>query len=123
MFLPARLKVFNNFTRLFKQILTRAGIRDGRFHDLRSTALSKLLANGLSKFDLMNIAGHSKFETTEQFYLAVEDDLVGRARSAATQAFGEFLAPTFADSNAKGQQTQVLTGQSLNKRGRGDSNP
>ncbi len=51
-----------------------------------------MLAKGLSKYDLMTIAGHAKFDTTHQFYLAVEDDLVGRARDAATEGFGEILA-------------------------------
>jgi len=31
----------------------------------------------------MALAGHSKFETTHKFYLAVSDDLVGRARRAS----------------------------------------
>ena len=61
-------------------------------HDLRRTALSMLLAKGLSKYDLMVIAGHAKFETTQQFYLAVEDKLVDRARVATSEGFGEILA-------------------------------
>ena len=106
----ARIKVVNNFTRLFKQILQRAGVKSGQFHDLRRTALSMLLAKGLSKYDLMVIAGHAKFETTQQFYLAVEDKLVDRARVATSEGFGEILAriwhaPCFEGQNEKGQQT------------------
>lgn len=82
----------NNFTRQFKQILKKAGIEKGQFHDLRRTGLSSMLAKGLSKYDLMTIAGHAKFDTTHQFYLAVEDNLVGRARDAANEGFGEILA-------------------------------
>ncbi len=37
-----------------------------------------MFAKGLSKYDLMTIAGHAKFDTTHQFYLAVEDNLVGK---------------------------------------------
>ncbi|MCK5225212.1 MAG: tyrosine-type recombinase/integrase [Planctomycetes bacterium] len=88
----ARIKVVNNFTRQFKQILKKAGIEKGQFHDLRRTGLSSMLAKGLSKYDLMTIAGHAKFDTTHQFYLAVEDNLVGRARDAADEGFGEILA-------------------------------
>ena len=40
----------------------------------------------------MTIAGHAKFETTQQFYLAVEDDLLSRARDAAKEGFGQILA-------------------------------
>jgi hypothetical protein len=41
-----------------------------------------LLAKGLSKYDLMVIAGHAKFETTHQFYLTGENKLVDRVRVA-----------------------------------------
>ncbi len=91
-FSSARTSIINNFTRQFQKILQKAGIRKGQFHDLRRTALSNLLAKGLSKYDLMTIAGHAKFETTQQFYLAVEDDLLGRARDATTEGFGQILA-------------------------------
>ena len=73
----------NNFTRHFKQILSLAGIKDREFHDIRRTCLSKWLASGLSEFEVMTLAGHSKFETTRNFYLAVSNDLVERARAVS----------------------------------------
>ena len=75
----------NNFTRHFKAILPRAGIQEGTFHDLRRTALSNWLSNGLGEFDVMNLAGHSCFETTRAFYLAVHNDLLQRARAITRQ--------------------------------------
>ena len=81
----SRLKVINNFDRKFGKILKRAGIRKGQFHDLRRTVLSNWLANGMSERDVMVLAGHSSFQTTHQFYLAVADDLVDRARQAISQ--------------------------------------
>lgn len=72
---------FNNFTRLFNAICLMAGIKHGSFHDLRRTCLSKWLSSGLSEFQVMTLAGHSKFETTRKFYLAVNDDLVDQARA------------------------------------------
>jgi hypothetical protein len=39
------------------------------FHDLRRTYLSNWLAQGLSEFKVMRLAGHAKFETTRQFWL------------------------------------------------------
>ena len=106
----ARIKVVNNFTRLFKQILQRGGVKNGQFYDLRRTALSMLFVKGLSKYALMVIAGHAKFETTQQFYLAVEDKLVDRARVATSEGFGEILAPIwhapcFDCQNEEDQQT------------------
>ena len=42
-------------------------------------------ANGMSEYDVMTLAGHSNFATTHKFYLAVADDLLGRAREATAQ--------------------------------------
>ena len=43
------------------------------------------LANDMSEYDVMVLAGHSNFATTHKFYLAVTDDLVHRARVATAQ--------------------------------------
>lgn len=86
----------NNFKRKFNSILKRASIEYGKFHDLRRTCLTRWFANGLSEFDVMKLAGHSDFATTHKFYLAVRQDLVEKARTAATAAmsndFGTHLA-------------------------------
>ena len=73
----------NNFTRHFQKILEKAGIDHGEFHDLRRTCLTQWLTNGLSEYDVMQLAGHSDFETTRRFYLAVSQDLVKRARAVS----------------------------------------
>ena len=52
-----------------------ASVRIRRFHDFRNTALTNWLANGMSEYDVMKLAGHADFKTTHQFYLAVSDDL------------------------------------------------
>ena len=88
----SRLKVVNNFRRKFKKILKRAGVKSKRFHDFRNTALSNWLTAGLSEFEVMKLAGHSDFSTTHKFYLAVADDLIDRARDAATRSLGQNLA-------------------------------
>jgi hypothetical protein len=46
--------------------------------------LTNWLANGLSEFDVMTMAGHASFETTRRFYLAVRGDLLDRARKASS---------------------------------------
>jgi integrase len=92
----SRLKIINNFNREFEKILKRAGIRKRQFHDLRRTVLSNWLANGMSERDVMVLAGHSSFQTTHQFYLAVADDLVDRARQAISQNLARtWHAPSF----------------------------
>jgi len=87
----SRLKVVNNFKRSFDKILRKAGVKTGTFHDIRRTAITMWLANGMSEYDVMVLAGHSSFATTHKFYLAVADDLVHRARVATVQGMRQKL--------------------------------
>ena len=91
----------NNFDRGFRTLLERAQIDTGEFHDLRRTCLSRWLANGLTEYDVMQLAGHSDFSTTHRFYLAVRTDLIDRARTATRAAMGGDFG-TRADSGQKG---------------------
>jgi integrase len=94
----------NNFSRDFKRILQRAGIQAGEFHDLRRTCLSNWLRNGMREYEVMALAGHSSFETTHKFYVAISQDLLDRAREASLQTLNpDFVAhllrtPVSADS-------------------------
>ncbi len=81
----ARLKVVNNFKRSLDKILRKAGVKTGTFHDIRRTVISMWFANGMTEHDVMVLAGHSSFATTQEFYLAVADDMVDRARVATVQ--------------------------------------
>ena len=81
----SRLKVVNNIKRDFDEILKRACVKKGTFHDIRRTAISMWFANGMSEYDVMILAGHSSFTTTHKFYLAVANDLIHRARAATAQ--------------------------------------
>lgn len=86
-FSSSRLKIYNNFYRQFNSIFKRAKIKKkGKFHDLRSTALSNWFAQGISEFEVMKLAGHSNFETTHKFYLSIKKDYINKARKAS----GEF---------------------------------
>ncbi len=88
----SRQNLIYNFTRQFRKILKRAGVKKGQFHDLRRTALSNWLTNGMSEYKVMTLAGHSNFATTHQFYLAVADDLMDTARETMAQTIGKNLA-------------------------------
>jgi integrase len=90
----SRLKVVNNFTRQFDEILDRAACKQGEFHDFRRTALTNWLANGMSEHEVMVLAGHASFSTTHRFYLAVADDLVDRARKAVGKVLSQDLLRT-----------------------------
>jgi integrase len=89
--IDSSMKVVNNFRRQFNRILRKAGAKQGTFHDLRRTAISMWFANGMSEHDVMVLAGHASFATTHEFYLAVADDLVLRARAATAQGLRQKL--------------------------------
>ena len=89
--IDASTKVVNNFRRQFNQIRGKAGVKKGTFHDIRRTAITMWFANGMSEHDVMVLAGHSSFATTHEFYLAVADDLIGRARTATAQGLRQKL--------------------------------
>jgi integrase len=93
----SRLKVVNNFRRQFNKILRKAGVKTGTFHDIRRTAITMWFTNGMSEHDVMVLAGHSSFATTHEFYLAVADDLVHRARLATAEGLRQKLVQIGAD--------------------------
>ena len=93
----ACLKLVNNFNRDFRKILRVTGIEKGQFHTLRKTALSNWLANGMSEHEVMLLAGHASFATTHEFYLAVADDLMDRARRVASHTMNKICCKSVAD--------------------------
>lgn len=99
-FSDSRLKVVNNFTPQFEKILKTANVKKGQFHDLRRTAITNWFANGMSENDVMVLAGHSNFATTHEFYLAVADDLVDRARRASTNCVDQNLLQICCSTNS-----------------------
>jgi len=57
-----------NLLRLFKKILRESGLREIRFHDLRHTAASLMLNNGISPIIVAKRLGHSKVSITLDTY-------------------------------------------------------
>jgi integrase len=114
----SRLKVVNNFTRQFEKILKSANVKKGQFHDLRRTAITSWFANGMSENDVMVLAGHANFATTHEFYLAVADDLVDRARKASAQNPGSIFGANwckdvFAKTTSKAANCNQLPAKEL----------
>ena len=57
-----------NVVRAFKGHLTRAGLPDVRFHDLRHSCASLLVAQRVHAREVMEILGHSNFNITMTLY-------------------------------------------------------
>ena len=52
----------------FKKEVRRLGIKDARFHDLRSTFGLNLIKQGMSIYKVSKLLGHKSVRTTEQHY-------------------------------------------------------
>lgn len=87
----SRRKVMNNSHREFSQILERARVKKGMFHDFRRTAICNWFRQGMSEFDVMKAAGHADFKTTHKFYLKIADDIVDKTRKATPLGLGKLL--------------------------------
>ena len=55
-------------TRAFTRALTRAGLPESRFHDLRHAAATFLLGRGFTLEDVKNLLGHSSITLTSNTY-------------------------------------------------------
>ena len=58
----------NYVTNTFKKILQKNNLREIRFHDLRYSCASLLLANGVSMKQIQEWMGHSDFSITANIY-------------------------------------------------------
>jgi integrase len=61
----------SNLTKAFKALLVKAGLPDIRFHDLRHTAATFLLAQGVDARTIMETLGHSQISLTLDTYSQV----------------------------------------------------
>jgi integrase len=65
-----------NLFRAFKAKLKRAALPDIRFHDLRHSAASLMLAQGVPLRVVMEVLGHSSISVTANTYSHVMPSLV-----------------------------------------------
>jgi integrase len=72
-----------NLHRAFKALLKRAGLPDIRFHDLRHSAASLMLAQGVPLRVVMEVLGHSSISLTADTYSHVMPSLVRDATEKA----------------------------------------
>jgi integrase len=76
-----------NLLRQFKAVLQQAGLAHIRFHDLRHTAATFLIARGEHPRTVMDILGHSQISTTMNIYGHVFDE----TRSDAISGVEDYL--------------------------------
>ena len=74
----------NFITRHLQLVLKKHGLKHIRFHDLRHSCASLLLANGVSLIEIQDWLGHSDFGTTANIYSHLEYG--AKMKSAETMA-------------------------------------
>lgn len=77
-----------NLSRTFDQLVAKSGVRRIRFHDLRHTCASLLLAQGVSPRVVMDVLGHSQLSITMDLYSHVMPSALRDAASAMDRALG-----------------------------------
>lgn len=77
-----------NLSRTFDQLVTAAGVRRIRFHDLRHTCASLLLAQGALPRVVMDVLGHSQLSITMDLCSHVMPSALRDAAAAIDRALG-----------------------------------
>lgn len=78
-----------NLSRLFDQLIAAAEVRRIRFHDLRHTCASLLLAQGVPPRVVMDVLGHSQLAITMDLYTHVMPTALREAADAIDRALGQ----------------------------------
>lgn len=77
-----------NLNRFLDEAIARTGLRRIRFHDLRHTCASLLLAQGVSPRVVMEVLGHSQMSMTTDLYGHVMPSSLRSAADALDGVFG-----------------------------------
>jgi integrase len=77
-----------NVVRMFRQVLRKARLPRMRFHDLRHSCASLLLAQGVSPRVVMETLGHSRISVTMDTYTHVMPTLLRDAADAMDRSIG-----------------------------------
>jgi integrase len=77
-----------NLLRQFKEPLKKAGLRDIRFHDLRHSCATFLIASGVHPRTIMQVLGHSQISTTLNIY----GHVLNETQAAAIEGIDRLLS-------------------------------
>lgn len=77
----------------FKIIHNELGIENCRFYDLRGSYATKILRKGAEIRDVADILGHSRIETTENYYISSSEE----SRKHASEIFEKSIQSSIID--------------------------
>jgi integrase len=78
-----------NLHRAYKRLLTKAGLPSIRFHNLRHSAASLMLTQGVPIKTIQEILGHTSIAVTSGFYAHLDEQLKREAAEAMDRVFGQ----------------------------------
>ncbi len=88
-------------TRHFHEVIKKYKLRPLRFHDLRHSCASLLLANGVSMKAIQDWLGHSTFNVTANFYSHLDYQL----RITSAETIAKALSVDVDEYNATNEKT------------------
>jgi integrase len=97
-----------NLLRRFKKLISEAGLLEIRFHDLRHTAASLMLNNGVPVLVVSKRLGHAKPSIT----LDVYGHLISSMQEQAAEVMDQFIIPLEIPSTSPIAQDKHSSGNS-----------
>ena len=74
-----KIKHSGSFRKMWRKLRTKAGIKDFRFHDLRSFAIRKMLLSGMQTIEVAQISGHKTLSVLHRRYSRLKaEDLIDK---------------------------------------------
>jgi integrase len=77
-----------NVTRTYHELLAAAGLPRNRFHDLRHSAASMLIAAGVELVDVSQLLGHSEIRVTADLYAHLQTQTAQKAAGVMDRLLG-----------------------------------
>ena len=116
-----------NLNRHFKEMLIRAKLPDMRFHDLRHSAATLLIAQGVHARVIAEILGHTDIRLTMNLYGHVADETQRHAVNKLDTVYGETpekKEAEDAEQPPEGKEDRLAEGKEAgeNEGGEGDEN-
>lgn len=105
-----RLCPDENFTKPFKNLLSKVNVADATFHDLRRTYGTIMAEAGIPQHELAYLMGHQDSKTTEKFYIKIRQrHVVERARAVTPYLIGvaEFESTTSSSPTTRSIQAEL----------------